>query len=222
MEDLRKHEVFEMEVLEVLSREKILEPLVFGGGTMLRLCYELNRYSIDLDLWIMKKIDIKKYFAKLNSYLGKIYEITDSQIKYHTLLVELRSGNYPKRLKLEIRKDNSECDFQERIAFSRYSNKQVILKVHTLDEAMKRKLDAALTRKEIRDCFDIEFLLRRGVSLPGAKKDLEALRKAITAFKKRDYKVTLGSILDGEDRKYYSENGFVFLLQKIDVCLSGL
>ena len=31
---------------------------------------------------------------------------------------------------------------------------------------MKNKIEAFLDREEIRDCFDIEFLLRRGVDLP--------------------------------------------------------
>ncbi len=49
MDTLKRHEVFEIEVLERLKSAKMLEPLVFGGGTMLRLCHEINRYSVDPD-----------------------------------------------------------------------------------------------------------------------------------------------------------------------------
>ena len=49
MDIFRQHEVFQIEVLDKMNSAKLLEPLVFGGGTMLRLCHELNRYSVDLD-----------------------------------------------------------------------------------------------------------------------------------------------------------------------------
>lgn len=49
MQDLIMQERFEMEVLDKLNSSKILPKLVFTGGTMLRLCHGLNRYSADLD-----------------------------------------------------------------------------------------------------------------------------------------------------------------------------
>lgn len=145
MDILRQHEIFEIEVLDKMNSAKVLEPLVFGGGTMLRLCHENDRYSVDLDFWFIKRI---------------------SQLKFHKLLFELRSAEYPKRLKIEIRRQKKDCDFQEKIAFTRFTTKQVLLKAHTLNQTMKNKISAFLDRGEIRDCFDIEFLLRRGVELP--------------------------------------------------------
>ncbi|MFC1480037.1 nucleotidyl transferase AbiEii/AbiGii toxin family protein [Candidatus Omnitrophota bacterium] len=215
MNILRKHEIFEIEILEKLKNAKFLDPLVFGGGTMLRLCYELNRYSADLDFWFIKKVDLKSYFAKLRQYLENEYDLTDAQTKFYTLLFEVRSRNYPKRLKIEIRKAAKKCDFQERIAFSKYSTKQVILRAHTLEQTMENKIEAALERQEIRDCFDIEFLLRQGTHLVASGKKLIELKKVIDKFKDKDYKVTLGSILEPDARKYYTNNGFSYLLEKM-------
>jgi predicted nucleotidyltransferase component of viral defense system len=216
MDIFAKHEIFEIEVLEKLKNSRLLEPLVFGGGTMLRLCYELKRYSIDLDFWFIKKIPIKNYFKKFNDILEKEYEIADAQIKHYTLLFEIRSRNYPKRLKVEIRKEIKDCDFLERIAYSTYSNKQVIVRTHTLGQTMKNKINALLDRGEIRDGFDIEFLLRKGISLPELKAEqLSRLKKKVNGFKKKDFKVKLGSILESDDRKYYIENRFNYLLEKI-------
>ncbi len=62
MDIFRQHEVFEIEILDKMNSAKVLEPLVFGGGTMLRLCHELNRYSVDLDFWFIKRIPQEKYF----------------------------------------------------------------------------------------------------------------------------------------------------------------
>lgn len=215
MDILNRHEVFEMEVLEYLKSARFLDPLVFGGGTMLRLCYELNRYSSDLDFWFIKKTAYKSYFEKLRGYLGKRYELTDAQIKFYTLLFEIRSRGYPKRLKIEIRKGVKACDFQERIAFSRDSIKQVILRVQTLNQMMKNKIEAALDRRDVRDFFDIEFLLRKGIPLKASKKDIAALASIISKFKDDDFCSTLGAILDPDTRKYYITNKFSYLIEKI-------
>ena len=215
MDTLRKHEIFEIEVLEKLKNGDFLRPLVFIGGTMLRLCYELGRYSTDLDFWFIKKTEQKVYFNKLKSYLAKFYEITDAQLKFNSLLLEVRSKNYPKRLKIEIRKELKECDTQERIAFSKYGTNQVVLRVVTLEEAMKNKIKAALDRKDIRDFFDIEFILRQGIMLAGNERGLSELKAIVSGFKENDYKVVLGSLLDSDTRKYYVKNKFDYLLSKI-------
>ncbi len=216
MDIFDKHEIFEIEVLEKLKNNKLLEPLVFGGGTMLRLCYELKRYSVDLDFWFIKRIQVKDYFKRLRRVLELEYEVTDAWLKHFTLLFEIRSGESPRRLKIEIRKELKICDFQERIAYSRNSNKQVILRTHTLEQTMKNKIEAMLDRCEIRDCFDIEFLLRKGINLPKLKAEqLSKLKEKLDRFKEKDFKVKLGSILENDVRKYYIENRFNYLREKI-------
>lgn len=206
-----------MEVLETLKSFKLLEPIVFGGGTMLRLCFELQRYSADLDFWFVKEVDVADHFEKMKHVLAEKYEMTDAQIKFHTLLLEVRSNNYPKRLKIEIRKKPSQCDFQERIAFSKFSNIQVILRVHSLEQTMENKIKALMERGEIRDAFDIEFLLRKGIAIPNLTESQKIkLTKRIKGFKQKDFKVKLGSILEMDLRKYYIENRFSFLDEKIN------
>lgn len=222
MDILKRHEAFEIEVLERLKNGNFLKSLVFTGGTMLRLCHELNRYSADLDFWFIKKVEPKAYFQRLKEYLSKYYEITDSQIKFNTILFEMRLPLYPKRLKIEIRREVKKCDFEERIAFSRFGTKQVILRVHTLIQVMNNKIEAALTRKDIRDFFDIEFLLRRGAALDVSADKLLALRKVAIAFKENDYRVSLGSLLDNSERAYYIQNKFEYLLTKINTVLTSL
>ena len=56
MDIFKQHEIFEIEVLDRMKSARMLDPLVFGGETMLRLCHDLNRYSVDLDFWFLKKI----------------------------------------------------------------------------------------------------------------------------------------------------------------------
>jgi hypothetical protein len=216
MDFLRQHEIFEIDVLDKMNSAKALDPLVFGGGTMLRLCHENDRYSVDLDFWFIKRVSQSKYFERIQEALEKDYEITDSQMKHHTLLFECRSAAYPKRLKIEIRREKKECDFQEKIAFSRFSTKQVLLKAHTLNQTMENKINAFLDRGEIRDAFDIEFLLRRGVELPALTgRQNKAFRKRLGQFKEMDFKVTLGSILEDDIRNYYVKQRFGYLEEKL-------
>ena len=221
MDTFRLHEVFQIEVLDKMNSAKLLEPLVFGGGTMLRLCHELNRYSVDLDFWFIKRTAQQKYFDNLQQALQKDYEITDAEIKHFTLLLELRSAEYPKRLKIEIRRESKACDYQNKIAFSRYSTRQVLVKAHTLEQTMMNKIQAFLDRGEIRDCYDIEFLIRRGVNLPvDSDREVANLQKKIAGFKDMDFKVKLGSILEKDFRSYYNENKFSFLEEKLTAMIS--
>ena len=204
------------EVLEKLKNNRFLDPLVFGGGTMLRLCHDLPRYSADLNLWFVKGINLESYYDDLRNFIDQSFEMTDSENKYHTFLFEFRSADYPRRLKIEIRKIIQECDFQDKIAFSRFTNKQVILKTLTLDQMMKNKIEAILDRREIRDGFDIEFLLRRGIKFPELpNKTFQQLKNVVQCFTEKEFKVTLGSVLEPEVREYYIANRFSYLLERL-------
>ena len=216
MDTFKQHEVFEIEVLDRMNSAKMLDPLVFGGGSMLRLCHELNRYSVDLDFWFVKKVSQNDFFHKGIKTFEKYYEITDAQIKYYTILFELRSAQYPKRLKIEIRRELKDWDYQQDIAFSKFSTKQVVLKTHTLDQTINNKIEAFLDRGEIRDCFDIEFMVRRGVEIPlKEEKESIAFREKLSLLKDQDFKVKLGSIIENDSREYYIANRFRFLEEKL-------
>jgi Nucleotidyl transferase AbiEii toxin, Type IV TA system len=215
MDILRQHELFEIEVLDKMNTAKVLGPLVFGGGSMLRLCHELNRYSVDLDFWLIGKISEKSFFEQVRKVFESDYEITDAQMKHYTLLYELRSGLYPRRLKIEIRRGRKDCDYQEKIAFSKFTTRQVVLKAHTLDQTMKNKIQAFLDRGEIRDCFDIEFLLRRGIVLPFKAGELNEFQKKLARLKNTDFRVKLGSILEKEIRDYYIMHRFSYLEERL-------
>jgi predicted nucleotidyltransferase component of viral defense system len=218
MDILERHEIFEMEVLDRMKSSRLIDRLVFGGGSMLRLCHELNRYSVDLDFWFVKKTPQSIYFQKLINMLARSYDVTDSQLKRFTMLVEVRDAKYPKRLKLEIRREKKECDYEDKIAFSRFSTRQVLLRAHSLEQTMKNKIEALLDRGEIRDCFDIEFMLGRGTDLPRLSgKQVDDLRKRVTEFKEKDYKVKLGSIVDSKTRLYYVQNRFSRLLERLNL-----
>ncbi len=215
MSILQDLEILEIEVLELFNSIKVLDYLYFGGGTMLRLCHNLNRYSTDLDFWIDKDYDSKLLYSNCKSALSANYQLTDSVNKKFTLLFEIKTPAVKRSLKIEIRKEQTDFLWERKIAFSRFTNKQVLVKALTLDQMMKNKIEALTSRKAIRDAFDLEFLLMRGVELPSMPDKLKQALKIINNFKEQEYKVTLGSILEAKDRKFYLENKFKLLKEEL-------
>ena len=65
------------------------------------------------------------------------------------------------------------------------------------------------------EIFDIEFLLRQGAPLAISEEQRAALSSVIAGFTARDFKVTLGSVLEAETRAYYVENGFAYLKARL-------
>ena len=208
MQDLIKQEQFELEVLDKFKSRRFLDSLVLGGGTMLRLCFGLDRFSIDLDFWIIKNLDVNKLFKDIKEYLSGNYTIKDCANKFYTLLFEIKSKGYPRSLKIEIRKETKKIKTEQAIAYSKYSNRQVLLRAVSLEDMMREKINAFLNRQEIRDVFDIEFLLKKGIPLESSSEILQKLLKKINSLDKRDYTVKLGSILEEDKRKYYISENF--------------
>lgn len=215
MQNLIKQEQFELEVLDRMNSAKALKNLIFGGGTMLRLCYGLNRFSVDLDFWAAGKIDTRALFKDIESLLASAYTITNAADKFNTLLFEVRSKNYPRLLKIEIRKEEKKVSIERSIAFSRHSNTQVLLSTVSLKDMMAAKTEALLARKEIRDAFDMEFLVKKGAAITASPETRERIKTVVASFSKKDYTSKLGSLLEEGDRKYYSSENFKILLNAL-------
>ena len=217
MKRLEEHENFEMAVIQWLGSKRFLGSLVFGGGTMLRLCHELPRYSLDMVFWFFRETDFDRFYDRLYEAFLKEHDISDSQNKYHSILVEIRRAIGEPRLKIEIRKKMAPPGSpEEKIAFSPHFPTQVLVRGFTLNQMLINKVAALLDRGEIRDAFDLEFLVRRGIGIGDiSDKEKRKLVKKLREFKKRDFDVTLGSILLPEFRDYYREKRFSYLEEKL-------
>ncbi len=211
MQNLIKHELFEMEVLDRLNSGKLLANLVFTNGTMLRLCFGLNRFSIDLDFLLFKKTDNKKLFNQLKACFSKFYLIKKSLIKPKTMFFEVRSEKYSRSLKIEIKKEIKKIKTETAIAYRKYSNIQVFLKIISLEKMMQAKIAAFLDAKEIRDCFDIEFLFKKGIALKATDTQLKNILKNINSLTQNDYSVKLRPLLEDNQKEYYMKENFKIL-----------
>ncbi len=211
MDQLKQHEIFEIETLQFMKNRRLLDSLVFGGDTMLRLCHGLNRYSVDLDFYLKDQTAHDRFFQKITSEFAGPFVVTDSHNKRNTILQEIKHERYGMKLKIEINKMRRFTAYQTTIAFSPHAAMQVHVDTVPLKDMMNNKIEALLSRKEIRDAFDIEFLLRREVVFPEDRQKASAVLKTIQAFKKNDFYVKLGSLLSPDDRAYYRENRFAYL-----------
>lgn len=222
MQDLIAQERFEMEVLDKLNSGRFLPGLYFGGGTMLRLCHGLDRYSMDLDFWLADLGKASFVFEKLGRFLARDYDVKDMADKRFTLVFELRAKTFPRSLKIEIRKDHPPVQTETAIAYSPHSNRQVLLRAITLASMMSLKTAALIDRREIRDAYDMEFLVKRGILPVGGADVLHRVRHRIAAFKKTDYTAKLGSLIEPELRPYYRDQNFRILKTAIENRLDGL
>ncbi|MGO9138331.1 MAG: nucleotidyl transferase AbiEii/AbiGii toxin family protein [Syntrophales bacterium] len=210
MQDLIKQEQFEIEVLDKLNSGKFLSHLIFGGGTMLRLCHGLDRFSIDLDFWLLRKVP-KTLPGDLKDYLAKYYTLKDATDKFYTILLELKATRYPRSLKIEVREKTGTFRTEQAIAYSRYSTLQVMVKTVSLPDMMASKVNAFLDRKEIRDVYDLEFFIKRGMPLNLSKRQKTEVLQQIDSLSKRDYTVKLGMLLEEGQRLYYRNENFKIL-----------
>jgi predicted nucleotidyltransferase component of viral defense system len=211
-----------MEVLEKLYNNKILPKLIFVGGTMLRLCYGLDRYSVDLNFWLKDRKDENEVFNRIKKVINDNYIAKDIFNKHFTMLFEFKSRNYPRALKIEIRKEQKEIKPIKTIAYSPNSNFQIILSVISLENMMIEKINAFIYRGEIRDAYDIEFLIKRGVKLNVDKNTAEKIKNKILNLKINDYKVKLASLLSADKRSYYNKSNFRILLFELNKIINNV
>jgi hypothetical protein len=183
---------------------------------MLRLCHELPRYSIDVDFWFYRATEYGDFYERLSEAMKREWDVTDAWNKRFSMLLEIRRLKGAPRLKIEIRKDAApRGSSEQKIAFSPHFPEQVLVRGFTLKQMLRNKVLALIDRGEIRDAFDIEFVLRRGIRWELTEEEKKAVLKRIRGFKKKDFDVKLGSILMPNLRKYYREHRFEYLEQRL-------
>jgi hypothetical protein len=216
MQRLIAHEAFQMAMLQWLGSKRFLGSLAFGGETMLRLCHEFPRYSLGLDFSFFKEEGCDGFYDRLYTALSQDHDITDAQNNDHSILVEIRKEKKLPKLKIEITKTMTSPDStEEKIAFSPHFPIQILVRGLTLQQMLRDTIFSLLAHGEIQDAFDLEFFLRKGVDLNLPEEQKKKVLKKLRGFKKRDFDVKLGSILQPELRDYYRRQGFVYLEEKL-------
>ncbi|MBU0712747.1 nucleotidyl transferase AbiEii/AbiGii toxin family protein [bacterium] len=181
-------------ILRQLFEMKLLQELVFQGGTALRIIYGLNRFSEDLDFQLLNapsRYSITATILKLRRNLEKQgYLISDTSVNEKTvsstfiwfegLLAEFGlSLHSNEKLSVKIDLDTNPPDGygKQAILINRYFPFSLIQ--HDLPSFLSGKLHAVLQRAYTkgRDYYDLVFLLSRW---KGLKPNIPFLSNTLT------------------------------------------
>ncbi|MDO8481363.1 MAG: nucleotidyl transferase AbiEii/AbiGii toxin family protein [Nanoarchaeota archaeon] len=148
-----------------------LDKAVLHGGTAIWRCYQGRRFSEDLDFYFPKELArIQEIFAALEK-LG--FRISKKKIGARSVYSELERDRAVVRL---------EATFQNipghLVDYETVEGNFITIYSLTPEEFVREKVSAYLSRKKVRDLYDIFFLLKLVKLVSGVKKDLERLLKA--------------------------------------------
>lgn len=125
---------------------------VIHGGTAIWRCYQGNRFSEDVDVYIPKDLNkIEEFFKSLEK---KGFRIIKKRVKEASLYSELIFISVPVRF---------EATFQNKKPFfKKYeTSESFFINVYTLspEDLIIEKIETYLKRRKIRDLYDIYFLI---------------------------------------------------------------
>ena len=145
---------------------------VIHGGTAIWRCYQGNRFSEDIDIYIKK--DEKKINELFDALGKKGFGIEKKRIKENSLYSTLRFNTSIVRLEAIFKTIKN--PFLKEYETSEGN----LINIFTLtpEELISEKITTYTKRKKIRDLYDIFFLLRH-------IKDFKAINKSLKDFIKR-------------------------------------
>jgi predicted nucleotidyltransferase component of viral defense system len=229
MRPVIEKELLHYDILFALDEAKLLDRLVFQGGTSLRLCRGSNRYSEDLDFAGGKDFSSKMLIEMkevIEKYIGERYglEVTvkePSSLKKDPKYAELNVDKWqiavvtsPKqkhmakqRIKLEVA--NIPAYTKEPLPLGKnydflpdgYSS--TLIYTETLDEVMADKIiSLSATQKYIRhrDVWDLVFLKRNGAAL-----NIDLVNRKIEDYKIEGFKDMLDARISSLKDIVYGE-----------------
>ena len=164
---------------------KFFPNAIIHGGTAIWRCYQGNRFSEDVDVYINKNLD--KIEELFNSLKSKGFKIIKKRIKDNSIYSELDFNGIAARF---------EATFQDKKPFSRKyeTSESFFINVYTLsaEDLIIEKVETYLKRRKIRDLYDIYFLLNYAEN----RKAIEnCLRKLIENYEKPKDEENLAGII---------------------------
>ncbi|MBI4015823.1 MAG: nucleotidyl transferase AbiEii/AbiGii toxin family protein [Candidatus Aenigmarchaeota archaeon] len=146
--------------------------LIFKGGTALKKCYGLNRFSEDLDFTCVGKVDTKKLESGLKRF-GIEYEIETKEYENGLKIILRITGPLYLGVRHSICNFIIDFSFRENVTLKpliktvgRFIEELPEFDVLVMDEReiLAEKVRAIMSRTKARDVYDLWFLLEKGVS----------------------------------------------------------
>lgn len=158
---------------------KIFDNAVIHGGTAIWRCYQGNRFSEDIDVYLKK--DEKKLHMLFENLEKRGFGIEKKRIKDNSLYSTLKLGRTSVRFEALFKEANGSLKEYETADGN-------IIMVYTLkaEELIHEKVNAYLKREKIRDFYDIFFLLRHVKEKNNIKEDIKRLLRDFKKSADRD------------------------------------
>jgi len=159
-------------IVETLYRT--FDEAVIHGGTSIWRCYNGNRFSEDIDVYLNR--DIKKIDRFFDNLKQRGFNIEKKKISQNSIYSTLKYNKTIVRFEALFKKIKGSLKEYE-TAEGNY------ITVYTLtpEELIKEKSETYLKRQKIRDLYDVFFLLRHVQDASQIKK---VLTKLLNKFKK--------------------------------------
>lgn len=185
---LRKQEykdIAKAQDLIVETLNEVFSNYTLHGGTAIWRCYNGNRFSEDVDVYIGK--NIKKIDEFFNALKKKGFVIEKRRIREASLYSRLRFNRTV--VKFEALFKSTKGNLKE------YETAEGnLINVYTLtpEEFIKEKADTYLSRFKIRDLYDIFFLIRYVKDISQVKENLKKLTGKFKApIDEKDLKILI-------------------------------
>ncbi len=186
-------------ILKIIFKHSIGSKLCFIGGTALRIVYNTQRFSEDIDFdnngfelsdWedigqeIQKQLNFLGLETEINSRKNKT--IFHHDIKFTDILFKLGlSPHKNQKLKIKVDSENQGINYEARVFTLNKFN--IVHKIRTLplDIALSQKIRAFLDREMGRDVFDISSIA------PQTKPNYDYLEQALNITDAKELKEKL-------------------------------
>lgn len=152
----------------------IFNSAVMHGGTAIWRCYQGNRFSEDIDVYLPKNEEqLNRFFEKLQQ---RGFRVEKKKIGAHSLYSQLTLNRTSVRLEALWKKVEGILKEYETVEGNSIS-------IYTLssEQLIQEKVSAYLNRRKIRDLYDIFILLREVREPQKIEKELQQL---VTNFEK--------------------------------------
>jgi len=164
---------------------KFFPEAVVHGGTAIWRCYQGNRFSEDIDIYIKKnKKNLSRFFKSLEK---KGLKIIKKRIKENSLYSTLKFNHALIRLEAIFK------TIKNPILKEYETSESSFINIYTLipEDLILEKIETYLKRKKIRDLYDIFFLLRYAKN----KKITNPIKKLIKNFTKPEDEENLKALI---------------------------
>lgn len=182
---------------------KVFDDAVLHGGTAIWRCYNGNRFSEDIDIYIPKNLE--KLNAVFDHLKDKGFIIEKKKIGENSLFSVLQLNRIVVRFEALFKK-HDESILKEYIKAD--GN---LITVYTLspEELVKEKVGAYLKRRKIRDLYDVMFLLKYANNKKQVQKELKKLvREFEKPIDEKELKILIieGLVPDADKMLDYIKN----------------